>query len=132
MPSDDETEVYKSSAGTGKLNLKGINFKKKKKKSKKSKKRELGRSIEIAAHERSEASDRRAAESSEEEEHVDPTEFMTEAQKRYHKQMTERASDQARQATSETHRHKVEKFNHLLSTLTEHNDIPRVSAAGNG
>mmetsp|Transcript_4927 Transcript_4927/g.10409 ORF Transcript_4927/g.10409 Transcript_4927/m.10409 type:complete len:109 (-) Transcript_4927:123-449(-) len=31
-----------------------------------------------------------------------------------------------------SHRERVEAFNSHLSTLTEHNDIPRVSAAGNG
>lgn len=31
-----------------------------------------------------------------------------------------------------TYREKVNEFNEKLSTLTEHNDIPRISAAGNG
>jgi protein FAM32A len=31
-----------------------------------------------------------------------------------------------------TYREKVNEFNDKLSTLTEHNDIPRISAAGNG
>ena len=34
--------------------------------------------------------------------------------------------------TATTHREKVEKFNAKLATMSEHNDIPRVSAAGNG
>jgi protein FAM32A len=34
--------------------------------------------------------------------------------------------------TAQTHREKVETFNAKLGSLTEHNDIPRVSAAGNG
>ena len=31
-----------------------------------------------------------------------------------------------------SHRERVEEFNSKLAELTEHNDIPRVSAAGNG
>ena len=33
---------------------------------------------------------------------------------------------------SKTHRERIDEFNQYLSVLTEHNDIPRVSAAGNG
>ena len=33
---------------------------------------------------------------------------------------------------SQSHRERVETFNTKLSKLTELNDIPRVSAAGNG
>ena len=57
---------------------------------------------------------------------------MTEAEKRYHKVREARASETAAKAVEITHRMKVEKFNEGLSKLTEHNDIPRVSAAGNG
>ena len=31
-----------------------------------------------------------------------------------------------------SHRERVDAFNQGLSTLTEHNDLPRISAAGNG
>ena len=31
-----------------------------------------------------------------------------------------------------SHRERVDEFNQGLSTLTEHNDLPRISAAGNG
>mmetsp|Transcript_15128 Transcript_15128/g.30113 ORF Transcript_15128/g.30113 Transcript_15128/m.30113 type:complete len:130 (-) Transcript_15128:59-448(-) len=34
--------------------------------------------------------------------------------------------------TTKSHRERVDEFNQGLSTLTEHNDIPRISAAGNG
>jgi len=57
---------------------------------------------------------------------------MTEAEKRYHKVLEARASESAAKAVEITHRMKVEKFNEGLSNLSEHNDIPRVSAAGNG
>jgi protein FAM32A len=57
---------------------------------------------------------------------------MTAAEKRYHKVLEARASETAAKAVEITHRMKVEKFNEGLSNLSEHNDIPRISAAGNG
>jgi len=84
--------------------------------------------------------------------------MLTEAQKRYHRKMQDRALEAASKGVAETHRMKVgahccfhrmryphnvhcshpmlplqiEKFNSMLAELTEHNDIPRISAAGNG
>ena len=46
--------------------------------------------------------------------------------------MKEREEEDARKAVKDTHRSKVEEFNYKLSRMTEHNDIPRISAAGNG
>lgn len=37
-----------------------------------------------------------------------------------------------RSMVEKTHRERVEEFNALLASMTEHNDIPRCSAAGNG
>ena len=37
-----------------------------------------------------------------------------------------------RKLLSKSHRERIDDFNMYLSNLTEHNDIPRVSAAGNG
>lgn len=57
---------------------------------------------------------------------------LTEAQKKFIKRKKE-AEDRAIKAmTSKTYRDRIEEFNNKLSTMTEHNDIPRISAAGNG
>ena len=38
----------------------------------------------------------------------------------------------AYEALAESHRERVDELNNKLSEMTEHNDIPRISAAGNG
>lgn len=65
-------------------------------------------------------------------------ENMTEAQKRHRLRLLEREKDllsrakKGKDAELKSFREKVEDFNNKLSKLTEHNDIPRISAAGNG
>ena len=57
---------------------------------------------------------------------------LTEAERKAltRKQVQERK--EMEKLASKSHRERVEEFNEKLSNLTEHNDIPRVSAAGNG
>jgi protein FAM32A len=65
---------------------------------------------------------------------VDTSSILTEAQKRHMAKKVKRESAKggAAEIIKTTYRERVENFNMKLSTLTEHNDIPRVSAAGNG
>lgn len=39
---------------------------------------------------------------------------------------------EVQKVSQKSYRERIEEFNHTLGTQTEHNDIPRVSAAGNG
>ena len=43
-----------------------------------------------------------------------------------------REKQELEKVASKSHRDRIEEFNEKLGNLTEHNDIPRVSAAGNG
>lgn len=57
---------------------------------------------------------------------------LTEAQKRFKlKQMT-REKEEAKKLVKTNYRERIENYNQKLAKLTEHNDVPRVSAAGNG
>lgn len=56
---------------------------------------------------------------------------LTAAQKR-HKQKLLELEKRNKSGNLVSFRDKIENFNTKLSKLTEHNDIPRVSAAGNG
>lgn len=58
--------------------------------------------------------------------------YLTEAQKRFKQKKLERENEDVKKIASVSFRERIEKFNEKLSKLTEHNDIPRVSAAGNG
>ena len=66
------------------------------------------------------------------------TATMTEAQKRHRQKLIEREKEllargkKGKEAEIKSFRDRIEEFNSKLSTLTEHNDIPRISAAGNG
>mmetsp|Transcript_726 Transcript_726/g.917 ORF Transcript_726/g.917 Transcript_726/m.917 type:complete len:120 (-) Transcript_726:1375-1734(-) len=64
--------------------------------------------------------------------HEEDDDQLTEAERRHKKRALEKRKEEAAKAVNKTHRERVEEFNNKLSTLTEHNDIPRVSAAGNG
>lgn len=59
-------------------------------------------------------------------------EDMTEAEKGALKFKMERQRQESETIASKSHRERVEELNERLGSLTEHNDIPRVSAAGNG
>lgn len=57
---------------------------------------------------------------------------MTEAQRRFKEKQRQLEERQLRKVAAKPYRERVEEFNEKLSKLTEHNDIPRISAAGNG
>mmetsp|Transcript_275 Transcript_275/g.437 ORF Transcript_275/g.437 Transcript_275/m.437 type:complete len:133 (-) Transcript_275:391-789(-) len=57
---------------------------------------------------------------------------LTEVERRSRKVKREREKMDLLKVASISHRERVEKFNEDLGKLTELNDIPRVSAAGNG
>lgn len=57
---------------------------------------------------------------------------LTDAEKAAKKRKEQRELEELKKVASKSHRERVEEFNTKLSTLTEHNDIPRISAAGNG
>jgi protein FAM32A len=59
-------------------------------------------------------------------------EFLTEAQKKHEVKKKKMEAKLEKEAINATYRERVEAFNYKLSIKTEHNDIPRISAAGNG
>ncbi|KAL3795820.1 hypothetical protein ACHAW5_004770 [Stephanodiscus triporus] len=59
-------------------------------------------------------------------------EGLTAAEKRSRKFKIQRERKEMEHVVSMSHRERVEQFNEKLGKLTELNDIPRVSAAGNG
>ena len=61
-----------------------------------------------------------------------PEEYLTEAQKKHIQKKEKLDSHNSKNIVAMSYRERVETFNYKLSTLSEHNDIPRVSAAGNG
>mmetsp|Transcript_21175 Transcript_21175/g.29943 ORF Transcript_21175/g.29943 Transcript_21175/m.29943 type:complete len:123 (-) Transcript_21175:277-645(-) len=65
---------------------------------------------------------------------IDPDEDddMTDAERRALKYRLEKEKKDLEKVAAKSHRERVEEFNQKLGELTEHNDIPRVSAAGNG
>ena len=58
--------------------------------------------------------------------------LLTDAQKRHKQKKKEMEKDEVAAAVAVSYRERINKFNYQLSTTTEHNDVPRVSAAGNG
>jgi protein FAM32A len=63
---------------------------------------------------------------------VIPEEYLTEAEIRYRQKKAEIDSRAIKKITQLSHRERLEHFNQRLASTTEHNDIPRISAAGNG
>eukprot|EP01039_Chlorochromonas_danica_P001414 gene1414-1538_t len=57
---------------------------------------------------------------------------LTEAQRRFKEKKRALEEKRVKQLAKTTLRDRIDDFNAKLSRLTEHNDIPRVSAAGNG
>jgi protein FAM32A len=57
---------------------------------------------------------------------------LTDAQKRYKEKSKKLQEARLKKLAEKPFRERIEEFNMKLSKLTEHNDIPRVSAAGNG
>lgn len=58
--------------------------------------------------------------------------FMTDAQKIHKEKRKATEEKELKKFIKTTHRDRIEKFNLMLGQMTEHNDIPRISAAGNG
>lgn len=58
--------------------------------------------------------------------------FLTEAQRRHKQKQLEQEAKAGKHLMQSTYRDRIEEFNLRLATTTEHNDIPRISAAGNG
>lgn len=108
-------------SGRGKLSFKGD--KKSKKKSSKSKHKLIDETKAAkAAHDEEVAKQQQS----------DPEEELTEAEKKALKFKSKQARREMEQVVKLSHRERVEQFNEKLGSLTELNDIPRVSAAGNG
>jgi protein FAM32A len=63
---------------------------------------------------------------------IETSSILTEAQKKHMAKKIKMESTNSGKIVKTTYRERVENFNMQLSTLSEHNDIPRVSAAGNG
>jgi protein FAM32A len=59
-------------------------------------------------------------------------EGLTDAEKRALRRRLERERIDAEKIAQKSHRERIEEFNTKLASQTELNDIPRVSAAGNG
>ena len=95
---------------------------KKKKKKKKKKKEKRGKDLEGDEGQGASSLD----------DVFDEFEDMTESERRAAKRKREREMKDLEIVAKKSHRERVEDFNTKLSTLTEHNDIPRISAAGNG
>jgi protein FAM32A len=58
--------------------------------------------------------------------------YLTEAQKKHIEKKKKSEIADLKKTIRISFREKIENFNNKLATLTEHNDIPRVSADGNG
>mmetsp|Transcript_5068 Transcript_5068/g.6674 ORF Transcript_5068/g.6674 Transcript_5068/m.6674 type:complete len:145 (-) Transcript_5068:277-711(-) len=143
---NSSTEAYGNVLG-GKLKLKGMGLKTKKKK-KKSKKRKLsdeeanlangsesnGLDGEFVGTEEEQATHETAAVEDEEEDMQGLTKSQRSFLKRQKKKIVdEKVNKSYRQRIElQSYRQRIEELNSRLSTMTEHNDIPRVSAAGNG
>jgi len=63
---------------------------------------------------------------------IETDEYLTAAQKRHMLKKREMEAKEVKLVTETTYRNRIEDFNMKLATMTEHNDIPRISAAGNG
>lgn len=114
------TPMVSSPAFTGgSLSFKGD----KKKKNKKAKKKKQASKHSISISEQEDTSV--AAANQEDDE-------MTAAERKAFIRKQQREMEEMESVAKKSHRERVEDFNEKLGQLTEHNDIPRVSAAGNG
>lgn len=97
----------------GSLKLKGAKKKKKKTKHSKAEETVTKSNSEVASPE-------------------DSDDDLTMTEKQSLKRKKERESIELEKIAKQSHRERIEEFNEKLGSLTELNDIPRVSAAGNG
>eukprot|EP00903_Cladosiphon_okamuranus_P011058 g10439.t1 len=144
------SEEY-SAVLTGGLSLKGGLFKSKKKKKGKRKREEAeaaARAQEAAVEEAPSSGETDVAgagtsgsdgdrkkdgmEGTDKEAVEEENDVLTPAQRRFREKQLEREGKKIRGMVKQTHRERIENFNALLASMTEHNDIPRCSAAGNG
>mmetsp|Transcript_9682 Transcript_9682/g.10184 ORF Transcript_9682/g.10184 Transcript_9682/m.10184 type:complete len:129 (+) Transcript_9682:49-435(+) len=58
--------------------------------------------------------------------------LLTETQKKHLNKKLKVENEKVKELVKITYRERIENYNSKLASLTEHNDIPRVSAAGNG
>mmetsp|Transcript_25172 Transcript_25172/g.41796 ORF Transcript_25172/g.41796 Transcript_25172/m.41796 type:complete len:176 (+) Transcript_25172:110-637(+) len=63
---------------------------------------------------------------------IEDMDEMTEAERKAFVRKQKRELEEMESVAKKSHRERVEDFNEKLGQLTEHNDIPRISAAGNG
>ena len=114
------------SSGRGKLVLKGSKGSKKKKSSSSSSSSTSISSVKVSSEVQSVIEKR--------EEKFDTEKILTDAEKRHKKRRLdlEHKTGSLTKLATTTFRERIDSFNNGLSKLTEHNDIPRVSAAGNG
>ncbi|KAL8659939.1 MAG: hypothetical protein Q9226_000161 [Calogaya cf. arnoldii] len=61
-----------------------------------------------------------------EDETVQPRGGKTEAELRHEERRRRRLEDRLKREGTKTHKEKVEEFNHYLSNLSEHHDMPRI------
>ncbi len=57
---------------------------------------------------------------------------LTDTQRRHKQRLLDKEKAEISKFVAKTHRQRVEEYNIKLANMTEHNDLPRVSAAGNG
>jgi len=126
LSSTRRSKIVKMAPGVafmgGKLNLKGDKKKKHKKKSKKSKhsKKVDPESSTIKSNK----------DTKEPQEQVDDE--LTDAERKSLRFKNDNEQREFEKNAGKSHRERIEEFNTHLGSLTELNDIPRVSAAGNG
>ncbi len=113
--------MTKSAFLGGALSFKGAKKKSKKKKKSKSKHK--------LKDERDVAQVTRSSPPSDED---DVDDEMTEAERKALKFKRRRQQEESKKIAQLSHRERVETLNEKLGNMTELNDIPRVSAAGNG
>jgi protein FAM32A len=117
--------MTKTSFLGGSLSFKGDKKKKSAKKTSKQSKHALkDEEAEVAKHFHSSNADNV--------ENSDDDEELTESERKAIKLKRQRQKEESKIIASKSHRERVEELNVKLGNLTEHNDIPRVSAAGNG
>ena len=63
---------------------------------------------------------------------VKPAIVLTEAQRKHNERKLNDETRSYKKLIEVPYRDRVEAFNARLATMTDHNDIPRISAAGNG
>ena len=117
----------------GKLKLKGSNGSS----SKRDKTSTTSSSLEKSTHKDSQETASQPTQQQEQSETKQITasragEYLTTAQKRHLQKKIEREELEAKKLSKTSFRERVDIFNDRLSQMTEHNDIPRISAAGNG